>query len=203
MLITVHPPNATKDVHFLGYDSANGTGSIKSTGIISFELGYVVSGVNGDILVVYEPDIFPDMVERNGMILNELVADENRMDEDIALASAKQEQTIKYGIMGITIALLAIFSLFSTMLMRKRIANSEALPQVTNQSFLVPIERLSMPATIYYTNRKYFMPIPDTNVKKLACISRMLTAEIDRIGVPPKDSHKVGFQTPKCQRVTQ
>lgn len=159
MLITIHPPDAAKNVHFLGYDSAYGTGSIESAGVVSFDLGGVYSGNNGDIRVIYEPTLFPDVVERNGMILDELVADENRMAEEIEVFSAKHEQTMKYGNVGMAIAMLAVLGLFTTIITRKRIAKRGALYQLTYDDFLVPVERMSMPATIYYTNGKYFTPV--------------------------------------------
>ncbi len=158
MMITIHPPDAAKNVHFLGYDSAYGTGRIESAGVVSFKLGSVFSGENGDIRVIYEPDLFPDVPGRNGMILDELVADENRLAEEIDAFSAQQEQTMKYGNVGLTLAMLAIVGLFSTMISRKRIAKRGALYQLTNDKFSVPVERMSMPAVIYYTNGKYFIP---------------------------------------------
>jgi len=158
MTITIHPPVVAKDVHFLGYDAAYGTGAIESDGVVSFELGYVFSGVNGDIRVVYEPGLFPDVVERSGMILDELSADENRLKEEIAISTAKYEQTMKYGNAGMAVVMLVIFGLFSKMIMRKRVVKREALNQVLDDRFSVPIERMSMPATIYYTSGKYFMP---------------------------------------------
>ena len=98
MTIIVHPPAAAHDVLYLGYDSAYEKGNLQSNGIVEFRLGNVSSGENGDIRVVYEPELFPSIVVQNGTIRDELKAEKILMAEKLKQFAANQEKTNQYGI---------------------------------------------------------------------------------------------------------
>ena len=103
MTIIVHPPAAAHDVLYLGYDSAYEKGHLNTNGIVEFRLGDVSSGENGDIRVVYEPDLFPSIVVQNGKIRDELKSEKSQLANELKQYIENQEKTNQYGMYGVPI----------------------------------------------------------------------------------------------------
>ncbi|QUW20288.1 DUF2207 domain-containing protein [Sporosarcina sp. Marseille-Q4063] len=158
MTIMVHPPVAAHDVLFLGYDSAYEKGHLQSNGIVEFRLGNVSAGENGDIRVVYEPELFPAIVVQNGMIRDELKAEKGLMAEELKKISANQEKTKKYGMFGVPIGGILLFVLMGSMYKKRRDYKLAVFDDLKTNKSLVPQEKLSMPATIYYSNSGVLTP---------------------------------------------
>lgn len=149
MKITVHPPSAAKDVLYLGYDTAYQTGSVGSDGAVTFTMGKVPSGKNGDVRVVYEPELFPDVVAQKGTIRDELIADETKMaNKEAAFIAGRANMGNSGGwiLSGFGVLLLGVIGWGTSSSRRQR---SEAV--VGNNGLSVPAEKMSMPATIHYT----------------------------------------------------
>ena len=151
MQIEVHPPAAAKDVLFLGYDTAYEKGLIGSEGAVAFVMGKVPSGENGDVRVVYEPELFPDVTAQKGTIRDELIAEETRLADKEAAYSVGRENTANYGpwvLAGFGVFLLSLIGWTTASSLRKK---REAQGLVEANGLSVPAEILSIPATIHYT----------------------------------------------------
>lgn len=158
MTINIHPPALANDVQFLGYDNGYEKGSVDASGVVSFAMGYVYSGENGDVRVIYESDLFPDLVVLDGTIRDQLAADEKRLADEIESFALGQEKTKKNGSILLTIIVLLLSGLFGVMFKRGKDGRNEALYQLKDTKTLVPVATMSMPAIIHYTTEKPISP---------------------------------------------
>ncbi|MCZ2259935.1 DUF2207 domain-containing protein [Sporosarcina sp. G11-34] len=156
MQIEVHPPSEAKDVLFLGYDTAYKKGMIASEGTVAFVMGKVPSGKNGDVRVVYEPELFPDVTARKGTIQDELIAEETRLADKEAAYIVGRVNVANYGLWTMTGFGVFLFSLIGWTTASSRRKKREAKELVEANGFSVPAEKLSIPATIHYTTSEGF-----------------------------------------------
>ncbi|MBO1913865.1 hypothetical protein J4G37_54760, partial [Microvirga sp. 3-52] len=71
---------------------------------------------------------------------------------------ASQEKTNKFGLFGVPIGGIFLFILFGSMYKKRRDYKLLVLDDLKNRKSLVPKEKLSMPATIYYANSGTLTP---------------------------------------------
>ncbi|WP_438313004.1 DUF2207 domain-containing protein [Sporosarcina sp. FA9] len=156
MTIEVFPPSPAKEVQYLGYDAAYKKGSINSEGMVTFAVGYVPSGKNGDVRVVYEPELFPDATALKGTIRDELIAEETKMADKEAAFIVGRVNTANYGfplMAGFGVFLLGLIG-WGTISSRRKKSDAKGM----EDGFLVPVGEMSMPATIHYTTGNGFSP---------------------------------------------
>lgn len=149
MQITVYPPEKASEIDHLGYDAAYQKGSIGYEGAVTFKLGKVPKKTKGDIRVIYEPILFPHVEASNGTIRDQLRNDEVQLAEALAKFNATQETMRKVGLYTIISFALFLFGLFTYMFMKRR-GTKRIAQSMAGESF-IPKEKLTMPATIYYT----------------------------------------------------
>lgn len=149
MTIIVHPPGNPVDIDFLGYDAAYNKGEILTDGAVQFALGLVPEWTNGDVRVIYEPTLFPSLEVREGKIRHDIRADKERIEEDIAMFLEKQQEMRGIGLYTFTGFALFLFGLLSYMTIKNR--GMKQLASSLVEETMVPGEKLSMPATMYYT----------------------------------------------------
>lgn len=149
MNIIVHPPGNPVNIDFLGYDAAYKKGEILMDGAVQFALAVVPEGTGADIRVIYESSLFPNVKVRKGQIRHELRADEKKIEEELAVFSAKQEDMRRIGLYTFTGFALFVIGLVSYITIKKRSMKRLALSLL--EETIVPEEKISMPATIYYT----------------------------------------------------
>ncbi|WP_318617791.1 DUF2207 domain-containing protein [Sporosarcina sp. YIM B06819] len=152
MKIFIHPPAIADEVLYLGYDAAYDKAVLESGGVVAFLMREVWAGNNGDIRVVYEPSLFPTIAERQGMIRPEMIAEENRLAEEEASYVAKQQRTEALGSVGIPVASGLLLTLFSFVTVLARRKKREAREEIGHSGSVVPVQRMSIPATISFTN---------------------------------------------------
>ena len=156
MTITISPPAPAEDGLFLGYDEAYQTGRLENDGTVIFHLGEVPEGQNGDIRVIYKPELFPALSAQNGTIRDRANNDIERLENE-AIAFAENQQTAKtIGTFALPIAGSAIAALFGAVWFRSRRQKQAAA--ANQDSFFVPDEVMSLPATIYFTHSPYLTP---------------------------------------------
>lgn len=150
MTITVHPPGEAEDVDYFGYDTAFNTGSLKDDGVVQFQLGHVPSGKNGDIRVIYEPSLFPTAKAKSGTIRPSFQQDVEEVKREREIFLAKQS---RWKTLGLTIGVgaLALFVSVISMLIIEAKRKKHYVQSLIGEA-IVPKNRLSMPATIYFTN---------------------------------------------------
>ena len=152
MKIFVHPPAVANEVLTLGYGAAYDTVVLEAGGVVAFLMGKVWAGHNGDIRVVYEPSLFPEIVEHQGMIRPEVIAEGNRLAKEEASYLAKRQRTETLGSVGIPAVgglLLAFWGYVSVLGRRKK---QEAREEIRHSGSIVPVQKMSIPATISFTN---------------------------------------------------
>ncbi|WP_088007693.1 DUF2207 domain-containing protein [Indiicoccus explosivorum] len=166
--ITVSPPVPAENPLFVGYDEAYGTGSATEDGEIVFELGDVPEGENGDIRVVYEPELFPAVAAQSGTIRDDLRAEQDRLAEDAAVFIQNQETVKTAGSIVMAAAGLILAGLFASgyfgMRRKKRSAAAHSSKSI------VPEQTVSMPATIHFT--KIGFPSPNGTAAALLDLVR-------------------------------
>lgn len=150
MTINIHPPAAAKDVQYLGYDTAYEKGMTSADGDVSFVMGKVPSGKNGDVRVVYEPELFTGVAASKGTIRNEVKSEETRLADEIEAYIVNQGKVEKFGFFAMTGFGIILVGLFGWVITSSRLKKREVNGQL-NDAF-IPMEELSMSATIYYTN---------------------------------------------------
>lgn len=158
MTITIHPPEAAQKVDFLGYDSAYETGKLNEDNSVSFLMGYVPAGKNGDIRVVYEPTLFPNIVANKGTIRDQLHADIHRLANEKKTFMKNRQKTNQYGVIGLAGMSALLIGIFSWMITFRKRQKRITYEQLSDDRLIVPDEKMSMPATIYFTNGNLLTP---------------------------------------------
>lgn len=152
MTITVIPPASAADVSLIGYDSAEHAGTVKSGGRAVFALGAVDAGTNGDIRVVYESELFPDMAAAAGEIRPVIKQQlEQREIEQEQFAAGQQKASVIGGIVLALGAAAAAFFSFIANARRRRLVN-KARDEIASKGFYVPDLFMSMPALLTIRN---------------------------------------------------
>ncbi|WP_226668153.1 DUF2207 domain-containing protein [Metabacillus litoralis] len=159
LIITIHPPAQTDtEVIALGYDEAFQTESIQQDDSVIFHFGYVPSESNGDIRVAYDPKLFS-----NAPIVSEIKIKQEILNEKQALldqAKAKEETKITLNtisIIGLPIFATVLFLLMFNGWFKARSTSIEIKRESITFSN-IPKLRMSLIATIYYTNQKHLPP---------------------------------------------
>lgn len=158
MTITIHPPEAARQVDFLGYDVAYETGAVHANGTVSFEMGNVPAGKNGDVRVIYESTLFSQLIENEGLIRDVLIDDKNRLATKEMTFLDNQQKTKQYGLIGLTMIFVLFIGIVTRIIFFGKRRKHEAMNGLIHNGLVVPDEKLSMPATIYFTNGKILTP---------------------------------------------
>lgn len=156
MTITITPPAPAEDVLFLGYDEAYETGRLDNDGAVTFYLGEVPEGRNADIRVIYDPELFPALSAQNGTIRDKAAKDIERLENEAVIFAENQQTANTIGTFTLPIAGSAIAALFGTVWLRSRRQKQAAAAK--QDSFSVPEELMSLPATIHFTHSPYLTP---------------------------------------------
>ncbi|WP_382353119.1 DUF2207 domain-containing protein [Lederbergia graminis] len=150
--IYIHPPKPTRDVEFIGYDSAWDTGKVDKDGVVHFAMGHVSSGEKGDVRVAYDSSLFTGASSAGDKsIRQEILSDIEKKEAEIAAFNKRKElfhRIAPFVIVGFALYLLSLMMRRSQY---KRQIKSELERQFVD-SFFVPKTGLSMPATIQYMN---------------------------------------------------
>ncbi|MDN7240857.1 DUF2207 domain-containing protein [Planococcus sp. N028] len=150
MAITIFPPAPASDVTFLGYDAAYDTASLLEGGTVSFNMGDVSAGENGDIRVVFEPELFPALSGKNGTIRPIIETEKLRLAEQQAAFQENQQSVSRLGSLAIAAIGAILAWLFGGAWFQSR-QNKRAAVKDNEKDFFVPEEKMSLPATIYFT----------------------------------------------------
>ena len=156
MIITIYPPGPAKEIQYLGYDTAYKTGTVNNNGDVSFKMGKVSSGKNGDIRVIYEPELFPSAKVNKGKIRGEIEFEKKQLADEEAAYLVRQDKAGKFGLFGMLGFGAVLIALFGKMITSSRMKKRTVHEHLADT--LVPKERLSMPATIHYMNYGVFSP---------------------------------------------
>ncbi|GGA74247.1 DUF2207 domain-containing protein [Ornithinibacillus halotolerans] len=148
LTITVHPPAATSDTIAFGYDAAYGNQQIDNNGVVTFQLGLVESGQNGDIRVAYDRSIFSAAITHNESIQHTLLQEQQELKDkqlDFLEWQGNLDKVAPFviGSFGLFLLLLLFFA------WRKKHTILREVERQASQS-VIPKERMSMPATIYH-----------------------------------------------------
>jgi uncharacterized membrane protein len=158
LTITIHPPKPANNVIAFGYDEAFEKEKMNDDGIVVFHMGEVPAGVNGDIRVAYESGLFPGAPNRADVpIGKKLLNERQELLDDAAETAAAQEKLSTIANVGIPVLSVILFLLIVSTWMRARF-NRMAVEQESSESFSIPKEEMSLPATICYTNGGLLLP---------------------------------------------
>lgn len=148
--VTVHPPKETEEVIAFGYDEAFNTEVVKKDGSVTFKLGEVPSGKNGDIRVAYDAALFPAAKKANTSMKAEILSAKQQLIDKAEKRVELKEQFQSIG--SILIPALGIIFLFiiTQDLVRQRLKKEEVRGNIPT-TFTVPKEKITLPATIYFT----------------------------------------------------
>ncbi|WP_261129701.1 DUF2207 domain-containing protein [Bacillus sp. Marseille-Q3570] len=158
LTVTIHPPGETDDVIAFGYDEAFDKAAVKTDGTVVYKFGKVPDGKNGDIRVAYDQSLFPaatDITDKK--MKGEIYKAQQQLYNDHA---AKAEMRNKIEMIGSIV--IPIFGLMILGLMLRTLIQSlnqkRAIEREENLSDRIPAMRMSMPATIHFTNYKLLPP---------------------------------------------
>ncbi|SIS43764.1 DUF2207 domain-containing protein [Salimicrobium flavidum] len=152
MTITVMPPEPSEAEAAYGFDAAYDTAEISSGGEVTFDMGEVSEGKNGDIRVAYDAALFSQAERtRDETMLPVIQSDKQELDEQMAARAERQERWSSMGpyIIG---AFLLLALLISVTGWRKR---QETVREAERQQSGIgqfPKTSMSLPATLMFTN---------------------------------------------------
>ncbi|PSL41796.1 putative membrane protein [Planomicrobium soli] len=149
MTITVFPPALAEDVTYIGYDSAYKKGSLQDGGAVTFKMGKVPAEENGDIRVVFDSHLFPNITAQTGTIRDKVENEKQRLAvEDATFMANRQTATdagsIAMAILGAIIAAL----IGGTWLQARQVKKANI---ASSEGFVVPQEKMSLPALLFFT----------------------------------------------------
>jgi uncharacterized membrane protein len=152
LVITVYPPEKTSNVISFGYDEAFETEDLQADGSVVFNLGEVPSGENGDIRVAYDANLFSaaTITADKPMRAEILKAHQDLLDQVVARAKTR-ENLSTIATISIPIITIIILGLMIATYIRGQMKKA-AIEREMSESFFVPEQTMSMPATIVFTN---------------------------------------------------
>ena len=156
LTITIHPPSKTDNVLALGYDTAFNKEKIEEDGIVRFNFGKVANGKNGDIRVIYDGSLFSQLKENHGTIRDEFLAEKNKLMAEYKNFQEKQQFWKNVSIVSIPIVMFIVIGVFTIAFLSSRSATKRIREFLLERNFYIPEEKLSIPATIFFTNNKIF-----------------------------------------------
>lgn len=149
MTITVHPPMSTKNVMAIGYDAANQTETIDESGSVTFSLGQVSSGENGDIRVAYPAEMFPNKeLDENMTLAAKIEQEKEAKRQELALFTKNQERVKQISSFVLPIAAILLAIILFQIIMKKRERLVDVRKKLADHSSVVPPEIVSLTATI-------------------------------------------------------
>ena len=152
LTVTIHPPEKTTDVIGFGYDEAFQTERISSDGKVVFEFGEVPAGENGDIRVAYDATLFPNAsLTANKPMRTEIIKAQQDLLAEAAARVETQQTLSMIAKVGIPILAILLIGLMLSTYMRFRMKKA-AVEREAPDTFFVPEQVMSLPATIYFTN---------------------------------------------------
>ncbi|MEH7108704.1 DUF2207 domain-containing protein, partial [Bacillus sp. JJ1764] len=158
LTITIHPPKATEDVIAFGYDEAYATEKVKADGTVVFNMGNVPSSTNGDIRVAYDSSLFStaSITADKSMKASILKAKQKLIDDKAAQVKAKNWLAMVGGV-GIPVFSIVLLLLIGWNWKTAR-AKRSGIRQEGFDFVTLPNLIMSLPATIYFTNRRSLPP---------------------------------------------
>lgn len=175
MTITVLPPAPAEDVSFVGYDEAFDTASLQEGGAVKFDLGNVLADENGDIRVVFEPELFPALAMQDGTIRNEVENEQIRLEAEQAVFLERQQSANQIGSSALAAVGGILALLFGGAWLQARKSKQKARQQI--KGFIVPEERMSMPATLYFTKSS----VLPTNTNAAALMELVRKGNVEQV----------------------
>ncbi len=155
--ITVYPPQTTRDVIAFGYDEAFTKETIKQNGTVVFNFGKVLRKTNGDIRVGYEAGLFDEAPLITGQIREELIDEHESLI--IGAESRLKTREALTTIARIALPAYAFILLFLIVKSALKVRTKQSvIIRETKLSKAVPIQVMSLPATILFTNYNHFSP---------------------------------------------
>ncbi|KRG12818.1 DUF2207 domain-containing protein [Lederbergia galactosidilytica] len=152
MRITIYPPNNPEDVIAFGYEQAFDKQSVKANGVVEYFMGNVPSGENGDIRVAYPSILFSELAPTSSKAMKDSLIQEKESLEQKAEAFKENKQRFtSTSKLLIPFFLLLFVILLGWEHLTKKRKYSLIKEKLHQEYMLVPIEKISMPATIYYT----------------------------------------------------
>lgn len=149
--VTVHPPAETDDVIAYGTDEAFQTETVQADGSVLFELGEVPAGTNGDIRVAYVSTLFPAAKKITQTKKEEILTAKEELLEKAAEHEEMKEWLRSAGYIVIPAIFLLAVLLIAFELVRGNRKKKAVLRSIPAR-FFVPEEKMSLPATIYFTH---------------------------------------------------
>ena len=156
MTITILPPAPSENTDFTGYDEAYGTGSLQTDGAVRFDMEQVPEGSNGDTRVVFDAALFPALPQQDGTIREELADEKERLEGEAAAFAARQDTGASIGNGLIPAAGALLLALTAWGWNRARKTKQQAKPAA--ETFFVPKQKMSIPATLYFTKSSILAP---------------------------------------------
>lgn len=157
LTVTVHPPEkTTENVIAFGYDEAFNTETIQPDGSVKFSFGEVPDGTKGDIRVAYDNELFPAAAHASNVPMKDKILDAEQEGIDQAAENAwMKDQLSTIGAVLISVFGLAILVILLYSWKRSRDIKLVIEKEAT-KSNKIPEESMSLPATIFYTNKGAF-----------------------------------------------
>lgn len=153
LTITIFPPLETDEVIAFGYDSAFTTEKINPDGSVLFKFGEVPSGENGDIRVAYDAALFPKApLAADKPMKEEILAAKQELIDEVKADAAMTEKLSTFAKIGMpTLSILMLFVIIIAW-MRAKLNRTAVKREFEQQEFSIPEQKMSLPATILYTN---------------------------------------------------
>lgn len=158
LVVTVIPPESTKNVIAFGYEEAYETEVVQQDGSVQYQFGTVPRKTNGDIRVAYEASLFTEAILTSTKPMRDeiVAAKQQLLDDAVAF-----EETRAY-LANIAFFLIPFFGFILLFLIVRSWIQAktqrEAIKREFDQSRIVPEQTLSVPTTIFYSYYQQLTP---------------------------------------------
>jgi len=148
LTVSVYPPNSSEQVQAIGYDSAANSEMISDDGSVTFSMGYVESGENGDIRAAFDADLFPGVSRSSNETVGDQIINEHDAREEQAVIFAERRELIS----DLSLIFIPVLSLIFLLLMANEWLNNRRRRISSVYQYkspgIIPELIISMPATI-------------------------------------------------------
>ncbi|WP_042224702.1 DUF2207 domain-containing protein [Oceanobacillus manasiensis] len=152
MDVYVYPPEPTEGVIAYGEDEAAGTEKVEEEGVVHFAMGFVDSGHNGDIRTTFDASLFPNTPLTADKAMREEIL-VGKEEQEQKQAAYEKRQNFFTNISPYVIGALTVYLLLLIMyVVQKRNTIQREADRRFGNSYFVPKEEMSLPATIAYMN---------------------------------------------------
>ena len=152
LTVKVTPPEETPFTDAYGEGHAFRTEHVDKVGVTTFHLGRLPTETKSTFTVIADGDIFPLMKTYDGKVRPDIEKKRKEVSENEKQREATKKKWRTAAYIGLPLGLFALTFLIQQARKKERRLRQKVVNDVEKEGILIPKDRLSMAATLFYMN---------------------------------------------------